>query len=515
MSARSFRVCRLPVGSLLATALGGVTLPAQTTVLNYRPTASEVILNTDHTVITPENGPPVHVSGGVFVFHDVTIPPGVSVRGVGSRPMVWIVSGDFVVDGTLRVDGTDGAPSVTLSAANFSVEGGRGGAGAGDGGDGSPNNEGHSARGGDGLAPRVPFGFDLIGGRGGLFADRACGRASGGGGGAFATVGDPHYAVKRTPMSSAFIQQIGVGGFGCLGPSGSPSRSLPGGAPGISVFRDGRADNDFFGVALNLFTGERIAGELPFPIGGQGGGGGGDLEGPAGAGFVADSTGGGGGGGGGALIVIARGSIVIGPLARFSADGGHGGGGSQAGGNTEGGGGGGGSGGMVLLAAGERIELHAHGETYANADYDFAISADGGAGSESSFGGGTEHAKYPPPASGELWDRNPFGGFGGMGLVQLMVRPGDNADGTNTALDDRIVVRRAGVELLGTEKERYLAWRGFPDPRGVWVGDDGRPTYNNDPSIAGYPAWATSPDDEGDIRPAPILLPLAGLDARF
>ena len=76
--------------------------------------------------------------------------------------------------------------------------------------------------------------------------------------------------------------------------------------------------------------------------------------------------------------------------------------------------------------------------------------------------------------------------------------------------------------MSGSEKERYLAWRGFPDDRGVWVDDSGTPTYYNDPDdprLSSYPAWATVPWDpnepsefpgkkaEGDIRPAPVLLP--------
>jgi hypothetical protein len=51
------------------------------TQFDYRPTVREVVLNTDFTQITPTNGAPFNVSGGVFQFRNVTIPAGVTVRG--------------------------------------------------------------------------------------------------------------------------------------------------------------------------------------------------------------------------------------------------------------------------------------------------------------------------------------------------------------------------------------------------------------------------------------------------
>ena len=49
----------------------------------------------------------------------------------------------------------------------------------------------------------------------------------------------------------------------------------------------------------------------------------------------------------------------------------------------------------------------------------------------------------------------------------------DNADDTNTVLDDRIDVVRDGVLLRATAKMRYLAWRGLADATGVFVDDFG------------------------------------------
>lgn len=493
--------------ALLSLAVGANAV-AQGSNLDYCPSTSGV-LNTNSTQIVPKNGAPITVSGGVFRFRNVTINQGVTVSGAGSNPMVWIVEGDFIVNGTLSVDGGEGQRVDTLSAANFPAAGGVGACGGGDGGRGSPETTAQSFTGERGFgAGQLPS----HGGGGGHIAVRSqCGRGSGGGGGTFATAGDPYYKVKKDPNSQSFCQQTGVGGFGCVGFSGAPTRSLAGGAAGPAVFTDARDDNNFVGVAFNVQTGERIRGELRAVMGGQGGGGGGDLAGVLGVpSYISNSKGGGGGAGGGVLIIFAKGRIEVGPFGLISANGGNGGGGEQAGGNNEGGGGAGGSGGTVVMHSRQEIVLHTHGETYANDDYSFAISADGGVGTQGSFGGQSWDGKYPPPAAGERWDRNPSGAFGGLGLIQLAAPIGDNADGTNTVLDDGIRIMQGRIALVGQEKARYLGWRGYPNELGVWVDDGNVPTYNNDPSnplVTSYPSYATSADDAGDIRPAPILFP--------
>lgn len=481
-----------------------------TTVLDYQPLNTKVILNTDFTQIQPTTGPPINVTGGVFQFRDVLIPEGITVQGEGSNPMVWLVTGNFTVNGKLSVDGYDGERVDTIGAANFPARGGQGNCGGGNGGAGSPNTTGPSRSGEPGYGPgQVPGG----GGQGGLISTSlACNRGSAGGGGAYATQGDPHYKVK-SPGGNQFTQQLGAGGWGCQGASGSASRVLPPGAAGARPFVDPREDNDFWGSAVNLEALARITGELPLPRGGAGGGGGGDRE-VTGSLFPNSDKGGGGGGGGGVLIIKVLGNLTIGRNGCISANGGNGGGGAQAGGNLVAGGGGGGSGGHIVIIAGNAISIVTHGETYARGDYDFAISADGGIGLQGAFGGTTIAGKYPPPATASEWDDNPAGGFGGMGVIQLMAPPGKNDfDGTGTVLDDNINVFSQLLggsfrPVSGDEKVRYLAWRGFPDDRGRWVDDNGRLTYNNDPSTPGlYPLWATSRDDEGDIRPAPQLLP--------
>lgn len=460
-------------------SLGTATV-AQST-LNFEPSAAETILDTGFTQVAPLGAEPINVAGGIFLFNNVNIPVGRTVRGVGPNPMIWIVFGNFNVDGTLSVDGEDGDRVDTLNSANFPTPGGVSICTSGAGGRGSPNSTDRSFTGEAGFGA---FDFPGRGGGGGRLGCQGPAGGSGGGGGVFATAGDPWYPFGGVP----FLQQFGLGGSGVNG-------TLPGGAPGTSVFLDGRPENDFIGVGYDVHRNLVIPGELLQFRGGQGGAGGGDRSPSCTTGdpaFFADAKGGGGGSGGGALIIYALGKIRVGPLGVISANGGNGGGGEPAGSNNEGGGGGGGAGGLLLLAA-STIELEVHGETFANGDYSFSLSADGGIGTQGQFAGQAISAKYPPvPAS--AFSASSVGGFGGMGIVQLMTPPGNNADGTNTILDDNIRVMQNGAVVSGATKQRYLAWRGWPNAAGTLVDDFGQAT-----AIGGA---------EGDVRPSPVLLPL-------
>ncbi|MBL8725355.1 MAG: Ig-like domain-containing protein [Planctomycetes bacterium] len=495
------------------------------TNLDFEPQQQQVVLNTNFTQVTPKVGAPFNVTGGVFNFRNVQINSGITVRGQGTNPMVWLVSGRFEVAGTLSVRGGDGVRVTTTAAADVAKTGGAGVCGGGNGGAGSPQTRQRSSAGATGNGPLQQA---LRGGGGGVLSCfSTCMRGSGGGGGSLATQGDPNFLSKTVPAGAAnpvnvfpiFGQQAGTGGLGCSGVGGAGTRQLPGGIPGPIVFSDARQDNNFWGSGVNFRTGLRIQGELAAPLGGGGGGGGGDLSYNSSSNncnlddsnFRSDAAGGGGGGGGGVLIVKALGDIVIRETGRIIADGGSGGCGEVGSGavGVRGGGGGGGAGGMVVLMSATRIEIHAHGgnstvspfsrvDTYAQRDYDFAISADGGVCVTASTTNPQVLAKYPAgrgqatvlPAT---YDSAPLGGFGGMGIVQLMAPPGNNSDGTNTVLDDNIRVMRLGVEAPPLLKRQLLAWRGYPNAAGDLVGDDGLPT-----SIG---------DNEGDIRPAPILLP--------
>ena len=498
----------------------GFAFEGTPTNLEFEPLVPEVVLNTNFTQVTPKVGPAYNVSGGVFNFKRVRIPQNTTVRGQGTNPMVWLVSGNFEVEGTLTVRGGDGTIADSIGSANFAKPGGYGACGGGDGGAGSPSGTLRDEVGGTGNGPlQQPF----KGGTGGrLSCFAGCNRGSGGGGGALATQGDPNYKSKTQPVGATnpqpiFQQQTGTGGQGCTGIGGAASRQLGGGTPGAAVFVDSRDDNNYWGSAINFRESLRITGELSVPIGGGGGGGGGDLSynlscTPTDVNFANDGSGGGGGGGGGVLIVKALGDIIIKSTGRISADGGSGAAGELAS-STRGGGGGGGAGGMVVLMSASRIEINVHGgnstvspfsriETYAQNDYDFSISADGGVCVTGGATAPVVRGKYPSFLTNRgaavvtpvLYDSAPLGGLGGMGIVQLMAPPGSNADGTNTVLDDNIIVRNLGTEQTGAQKKRLLAWRGWPNASGILVGDDNVATAIG--------------DNEGDIRPAPILMPV-------
>ncbi len=524
----------------------GFAFEGNETTRDYEPNTAEVVLNTAFTQIAPTTGLPFTVTGGVFNFRDVTIPQGVLVRGTGPNPMVWLCNGKFTVAGTLTVRGGDGARVDTLNSANFAKAGGVAGPAGGNGGDGTPSATARDQFGGSGRGPLQAAGK---GGRGGLIScSSACfsgnnGGGSGGGGGSMATQGDPHYRGTTPPAlgtsgnnannaaANAFQQKLGFGGTGCSGGSGTRTAYREGGLPGEKTLADTRRDNDFWGSGIRLDgTPLRITGELAVPAGGGGGGGGGDRSptqdcSTSGSTPAGDNSGGGGGGGGGVLIVKALEEITILSTGKIIADGGNGGGGEQAGSCNQGGGGGG-AGGLVVLMSAKAIRIEAHGSTatnrfvygpslpaapglFAGDDYDFAISADGGICRTGTFGGGLGNAgKYPANGAtmiaGEQYDANPLGGLGGMGIVQLMVPPGptDPPDGTNTVLDDNIhfyppgALSAAGtpVPVQPANKQQLLAWRGFPNANGVFVDDAGQPTNIG--------------SNEGDIRPAPVLLPV-------
>lgn len=461
------------------------------TNLDYEPNTREVVLDTDFTQITPKNGQPINVSNGIFTFRNVTIPRGVTVRGTGSNPMVWLVTGNFTVEGDLQVDGGPGQRVDTLNSANFPSGGGTGNCNGGRGGQGSPNSTDRSFLGENGYgAGEVPNG----GGAGGRIncANNGCGIGSGGGGGTFVTQGDPYYKIKGSPT---FVQPSGQGAYGCNQRS---STALPGGKAGPLVFTDPFVDNNFWGSAVDLNRGIRISGEMRKPHGGQGGGGGGDYSLSCASrdpNFFNDEKAGGGAAGGGVLIIKALGKVIVKKSGHISANGGNGGGGAWAGSSNRAGGGGAGSGGMVIIMAGENIDIDVHGETYARGNYDFAITADGGIGLLDTYGGGGNvRGKYPPSSAGNM-NARPSGAMGGLGIIQLMAPPGPNStpDGTNTILDDNIIIRDAGNIKTGADKQRFIAWRGTPDASGIFRDDGG-----NEVKLG---------DAEGDMRPSPMLLP--------
>ncbi|MCB9918616.1 MAG: hypothetical protein H6832_09455 [Planctomycetes bacterium] len=435
--------------------------------------SGETMLSTIFQTLKAKSGRTVTLVNGIYVFKNVTIPSGASVRCSGPNPMIWVVTGDFIVDGELSTNGSDGQSAWTLNSANVPIAGGNGGAAGGRGGAGSPASNGTSPRGETGYGP---YDFATFGGRGGFLSIGATSSAfgSGGGGGVFTTSGD------RSPHGLTIPQSSGVGGQGW-----STTGALRGGTAGSLIFVDADDENDFWGVGFDVARNRLVVGELPILVGGSGGGGGGDRTAPN-ANFVDDEVGGGGGGGGGCMIVYAEGRVLV--RGKIRADGGNGGGGEAAGASLFGGGGGGGSGGMLVLAAHQGITVHVRGETYDMSDFDYALSADGGVGINSNFATTLYESKYSKAVP-----RPNGGGFGGLGLIQLITPMGTNTDGTNTRLDDGITLVRNNQILTGSEKQRFLAWKGWKNAQGVRIDDAGKP----------IPA-----SNGGDFRPQPILLPL-------
>ncbi len=421
------------------------------TLFDYGPLTKEVVLNTDFTTVTPKNGPPFTVSGGVFSFRNVEIPAGVTVRGVGPNPMVFLATGNVEVRGHLSVNGGDGASVDTLNSANFPTAGGAGACSGGNGGQGSPKTGMVSLTGEDGFGPRQ---FPGGGGKGGKTDCTGTGAGAGGGGGSQAVQGDPDYYGQYKKGTSNFHKIIE--GHGGVGRGGSPPPA--GGAAGPILFKDSSDINNFWGRQVTP-KGEVVTGELKAPVGGSGGGGGGDRSSgarcQATTNYIMDEKAGGGGGAGGALVIKALGKITVGPQGLISADGGNGGGGEMAGSSFQGGGGGGGSGGMVVLMSATGIDIYKHGGTWSSGtkpwNSDFAITADGGIGASSG-----RRLKY---IGAGYWNtgRPNLGGFGGMGVVQLMTPPGSDSDGTKNVLDDNIqVLESSGKPAPSGDKIRYL-----------------------------------------------------------
>ena len=185
---------------------------------------------------------------------------------------------------------------------------------------------------------------------------------------------------------------------------------------------------------------------------------------------------------------------------------------------------------MVILMSAKAIVIEAHGDQsvgpqgrfvygspsttstpdhpFTGNDYDFAISADGGVCTTGGFGSVQVQGKYRPNGqtmlSGNSYDGEPLGGLGGMGIVQLMVPPGENLnDNTNTRLDDQIIFAQPGtvnasqpygVPYQGPAKRQLIGWRGYQNELDIYVDDLGVAT-----SIG---------NNEGDIRPSPTLMPV-------
>ncbi|MCB9897479.1 MAG: hypothetical protein H6825_05705 [Planctomycetes bacterium] len=459
---------------------------------------------------TPGVTSPTTVVGGQFVFRDFIIPEGVRVVVKGSNPLRITATRKVEIRGVLDVSGTDGLGDDSFDSGFLSVPGGPGGPGGGRGGDAHPTlfdpggpgtidqyvTPERAERGfGPVLGKLGSVSMQRVGGWGGVstagydpdaagipkvplpnlvtgaVANNEYHRPPGGGGGSMyqrgqtSHTGSGSYLIQsdstwfpfskcpvdddvrsrlygndenfwsgvqpNTPLQCAYL----------LGTPEDPDRIRPGTPPGDAVFVDDDVENDYIG----------LGGEVPVPIGGQGGGGGGtrvdsidhrhwsidslgspDPFGPpyypilsGGVSFsptLLDAKGGAGGGGGGCVVIDSLGDVLVTRTGHIDASGGHGGGGETVQNSNVAGGGGGGSGGAVLLRAAGRIVIEGD-EDHLAASY---IDKDGDQGASIEVSGGfgrdaqtdTPNEDFSLTAFTYDFTRSD-GGSGGMGLIQL------------------------------------------------------------------------------------------------
>jgi len=440
--------------------------------------AGIVYLDTEYQPLPLFNGStpgiiqPMVVQGGEFHFRDIIIPSGVTVTARGSNPLKLTATGRVEIAGTIDLSGSQGIDDESKNSAFLPAPGGAGGPGGGRGGRGQPpmppdfkaltlltsapqgergwgpgNMNQTGGGGGDSGAdgPGVPIGS----------THHEFSRGAGGGGGSFLQVGYSGYpGLGRYGINEKgeFFERkpwdYWDGSYKYV-PGWDPSSGPPpedwkinqwfakdghnhphGGDLGVGVFIDSSTDNDFIGTN----------GELDCLQGGQGGGGGGSRldclnpEAAVQAGMMIpplppcsfDAKGGGGGGGGGALSIHSLGEIRIKDTGRILAYGGRGG-------TTEyyshcnfGGGGGGGSGGAIVLNSGQRIIIE-----FIDSDHCGILDVSGGWGADAKKNTNLSLDKIVPceikKKTGKLkynqWcSYTPGdGGYGGYGLIQLMV----------------------------------------------------------------------------------------------
>jgi hypothetical protein len=218
---------------------------------------------------------------GVFVFDELTIDAGITLRVFGSRPAVFLVGKTVLVNGIIDASGDQG----TIYQA---------GAGGGTGGTGSTV-AGGCGPGGAGNKSGTELSDSGGGGGGGGASGARGGKAAAQAGG---TAGAPCIPLTLEPL-------VGGSGGGQGGIGTSPRRAYGGGGGGA--------------LQISSLEGITISGTID--VGGAGGEGGqGDT-----AGTVKNAGGGAGGGSGGALLLEAP-VVIVNTGAVLSANGGAGGG---------------------------------------------------------------------------------------------------------------------------------------------------------------------------------------------
>ncbi|MEM7202004.1 MAG: hypothetical protein AAF628_17180 [Planctomycetota bacterium] len=271
------------------------------------------------------------ITDGVFEFSRFTIPPGVTVRFVGSRPARVFVRGELEVLGQLDVAGQsqdrwDGRDSMGQPGGLSGANGGPAGAGGG----------GRGANQGDGLGPSPEFdgapGDTVQVQAGHAYAGLEVGSAGLGSGqyppgGTDQEVVDRFAALQPLELSAQIAAGGGGAGFATDGQPGTVVMSP------LGTHGDDGGAGTFFGP----MTGVPAAPLLPIPpgvtvfdhllVGGSGGGGAGSHPFGSNHTFVLASislwrSGGGGGGGGGSLGLRVGGNFSLDEDAVITAAGG-------------------------------------------------------------------------------------------------------------------------------------------------------------------------------------------------
>ncbi len=250
--------------------------------------------------LSTDPGPGGSVNGdGIYEYESFHLRAGDTLGVGGSRPLVILCRGDFIVDGTITLNGFDGGfgldteddPRYT-NPNSISSAGAGGAAGAGG---------GVGATGGDPLGVLTSNGNGDDGGR--YRSIFESGEVDGGGGGLFAASPDQ--------------QGGGGGGFDVGGGTGQDGN-------GAGVGNGGDETAGVFARNLDAFQPDRGYSPNAAGTGGTGGGGGGvlDDDGDDTVG-LGDDGGGGGGGAGGGLYVLCGGELVIsGTIEAMGGDGG-------------------------------------------------------------------------------------------------------------------------------------------------------------------------------------------------
>lgn len=448
----------------------------------FEPTilSTAITLDTDYQPLplldgsTPDVIEPVVLKDGIFDFRRIHIPKGITIYGHGSNPLVFRVTEDVIIEGTIDVSGMNGSDETTNDSGFFANPGGLGGPCGGRGGEGHPTmppafqsltqlfTPPKGANGWD------PWNTKPVGGRGGqtgAFYDFVQGkgvnfagpyaheksRGAGGGGGSMLWEGGPGRDGKCNYVPDCSKNKI-------------PKNKTDGGQGGDPVFQDGNPHNNYFG----------ISGEFSTLHGGQGGGGGGsrwDSLNPACQNATLpgypncmwDARGGGAGGGGGALAIHALGEIRITSTGSVLARGGRGGGGETLASSNGSGAGGGGGGGAVLLHSGERIVLEEEPSPYPNPDYKdpmlcgAVIDVSGGMMGDAQETASTVIYQNTDPCPMYKTPWKEFctlsvgdGGQGGFGIIQLMVEDPDlNIEPPPIAIADAKVF--VGARIFATD----------------------------------------------------------------